>query len=193
MERRDTPFLSILICSLASRNALLDVLMAHLRKQIGDRTDQVELIAVSDNKEKTTGYKRQQLLELAKGEYVVFIDDDDWVYDYYVDEMLKACESGADCFAINGIMTTDGQHEVKWYLSKDFKNEDGRENGKTIYLRHTNHITAVKRTIALTAGFPDKSNAEDKYYSDRLVLKTQHVIERPMYWYRFSTQNKQYK
>lgn len=185
--------ISILICSLASRKPLLDVLMAHLRKQIGDRTDQVELIAVSDNKEKTTGYKRQQLLQLAKGEYVVFIDDDDWVYDYYIDEMLKACESGADCFAINGIMTTDGQHEVKWYLSKDFKNEDGRENGKTIYLRHTNHITAVKRTIALAAGFPDKSNAEDKYYSDRLVLRTQHVIERPMYHYRFSTQNKQYK
>lgn len=185
--------LSILICSLTSREHQLRSLMQHLYNQIGARVDEVEIITLIDNKEKSTGFKRQNLLELAKGEYVAFIDDDDWVYDYYIDEMLKACESGADCFAINGIMTTDGQHEVKWYLSKDFKNEDGRENGKTVYLRHTNHITGVKRSIALAAGFPDKSNAEDKYYSDRLILKTQHVIERPMYHYKFSTQNKQYK
>lgn len=187
--------LSILIPVIPVYKEKFFVLYQHLLLQIKDK--EVEILAEHSEAQihggPSTGFKRQKLLEKSKGEYVVFIDSDDWVPEYYVDEMLKACESGADCFAINGIMTTDGQHEVKWYLSKDFKNEDGRENGKTIYLRHTNHITAVKRSIALAAGFPDKSNAEDKYYSDRLVLRTQHVIERPMYHYRFSTQNKQYK
>lgn len=185
--------LSILICSLESRTEMLFNLQQHLKNQIGGRWEQIEVITYVDNKLQTTGYKRQWLLNQSHGEYVAFIDDDDWVYDYYIDEMLLACESGADCFAINGIMTSDGQHETKWYISKDFANEDKREGNKTVYYRHTNHITGVKRSIALAAGFPDKSNAEDKYYSDRLILRTEYKIEKPMYHYRFSSQNKSYK
>lgn len=193
MEGGDTPFLSILICSLESRTEMLHTLESHLRNQIGGRWEQVEIITYVDNKLQTTGYKRQWLLNQSHGEYVAFIDDDDWVYDYYVDEMLLACASGADCFAINGIMTQDGAHEVQWFLSKDLQNVDVRVGNKTVYHRHTNHITGVKREIALAAGFPDKSNAEDKYYSDRLILRTEYKIEKPMYWYRFSSQNKTYK
>ena len=185
--------LSVLICSLESRTSLLLKLEQHLKYQIGGRWEQVEVLTYVDNKEHSTGFKRQWLLNKAIGDYVVFIDDDDWVYDCYIDEMLLACESGADCFAINGIMTTDGHHETKWYLSKDFKNEDRREGNKTVYYRHTNHITGVKRSIALAAGFPDKSNAEDKHYSDRLHLRTEYKIEKPMYHYQFSAHNKSYK
>jgi len=72
-------------------------------------------------------------------------------------------------------------------------NSDVRVGNKTVYHRHTNHITAVKRIIALAAGFPDKSNAEDKHYSDRLQLRTEFKIDRPMYTYRFTTKNKQYR
>lgn len=141
----------------------------------------------------STGIKRQELLHESKGKYVVFIDADDWVPDYYIDEMLLACASDCDCAAINGVMTTDGAHETKWFMSKDYQNKDVREGNKMVYYRRTNHITAVKREIALRAGFPDKSNAEDKHYSDRLVLHTEFKIEKPMYTYRFSTVNKQYK
>lgn len=185
--------LSILICSLGFRKAMLDSLVNHLNGQINNRTDLVEIITYVDNKERSTGFKRQSLLNQAKGDYVVFIDDDDFVPIYYVDEMLKACESGLDCFAIRGTMTTNGAHETQWFISKEFKNEDRREGNQTVYYRRTNHITGVKRSIALVAGFPDKSNAEDKHYSDRLVLKTEFKINPPMYWYRFTTANKQYK
>lgn len=185
--------LSVLICSLDSRRQFLLSLEQHLKNQIGGRWEQVEIITYVDDKLRTTGFKRQWLLEQSHGDYIVFIDDDDWVYDYYIDEMLNACASDSDCFAINGIMTTDGQHETKWLISKDYKNEDKREGDKTVYYRRTNHITGVRRSIALAAGFPDKSNAEDKHYSDRLQLRTEFKIERPMYHYKFSTQNKTYK
>lgn len=185
--------LSILICSIPSRHSLMSELLAYLMSQVKGRPVEIRVMIDSVEYKMSTGKKRQKLLELASGEYVVFIDDDDMVPEYYVDEMLLACASGADCIAINGIMTTDGQHETKWYLSKDFKNEDKREGNKTVYYRHTNHITAVKRSIALAAGFPDKSNAEDKYYSDRLILRTEYKIEKPMYHYRFSVHNKSYK
>lgn len=183
--------LSILICSLTSRSSQLKALLNGLHLQSEGKP--VEILTNIDNRQKTTGRKRQELLEQSKGEYIVFIDDDDHVPHYYVDEMLKAAESGADCFAINGTMTTDGKNEVQWFISKDYSNDDVIREGKIIYLRHTNHITGVRRDIALKAGFPNKSNAEDKWYSDRLVLKSEYKISPPMYWYRFSRFNKQYR
>lgn len=187
------PLLSILICSLHSRAGLLAKLVAHLNRQIINPA-QVEIDWHIDAKQITTGAKRQLLLSRANGTYIVFIDDDDWVPSYYVNEMLIACHSNADCFAINGTMTTDGANEVKWKLSKDYSNEDKTENGVKILYRKTNHITGVKRKLALLAGFPDKSNAEDKHYSDRLVphLKTEFTISKPMYQYQFSSKNKEY-
>lgn len=163
------------------------------RRYLGISKDRPFEILFDEHETNSTGIKRQSLLSKAFGDYIVFIDDDDQVPEYYVDEMLNACASGADCFAINGIMTTDENHETKWYISKDYQNHDRVEGNKTVYYRHTNHITGVKRSIALAAGFPDKSNAEDKYYSDRLILRSEFKIEKPMYWYRFNTQNKSYK
>lgn len=188
--------LSILIPVIPQYEQVFLQLKDHLVKQIKDDS-QVEILSYSTAAQihggPSTGRKRQFLLDKAAGDYIAFIDADDWVPEYYVEEMLTGCASGADCFAINGIMTTDGQHETKWLLSKDYKNEDRREGNKTVYYRHTNHITGVKRSIALAAGFPDKSNAEDKHYSDRLFLNSEYKIERPMYEYRFSTKNKSYR
>lgn len=189
------PVLSILICSLVSRTEMFRKLTAHLARQIDTSANDVEILVLTDNKEVSTGSKRQKLLQMAQGKYVVFIDDDDWVPSYYVSEMLKACKSGADCFSINGTMTTDGNNEVKWVISKNFDNAEVNSKGEKLLTRKTNHITAVKRLLALQAGFPDKSNAEDKYYSDHVapLCKTEFTISKPMYHYQFSTLNKEYK
>ena len=186
--------LSILIPTIPAHDVAFEKLHKNLLSQ---KTDEVEIIVMrtpaSIKGGPSTGVKRQRLLEQAQGEYIVFIDADDVVPEYYISEMLKACDSGADCFAINGTMTTDGSKEVKWFISKDYKNEDVIRDGRTVYLRRTNHITGVKRAIALKAGFPNKSNAEDKAYSDRLILTSEFKIEPPMYWYRYSRFNKQYR
>ena len=181
--------LSILICSLESRKYLLEDLLIELYRQAFG-TEGIEILTYVDNKQFSTGYKRNELLKSATGKYIIFIDDDDWVEPYYIEELLKAAESDADCFAINGWITTNGRNRVNWKLSKNYKNE----TRSGVYLRTTNHITAVKRELALQVGFPDKSNAEDKWYSDRVVklLKTEYKIDKPMYHYRFSTLNKEY-
>jgi glycosyltransferase involved in cell wall biosynthesis len=44
----------------------------------------IELIAFFDNKKRTIGKKRDEMLDLAKGEYLVFIDDDDRIAPDYV-------------------------------------------------------------------------------------------------------------
>ena len=185
--------LSILICTLPQRVHLLRELLAVLEPQAAKYPCRIEIRFHDAGPHMSTGAKRQALLHGSFGDYVTFIDDDDMVPAYYCDEMLKAIDQEPDCVGINGTMTTDGHHETIWRLSKDYGNFDKVEGNRTVYYRHTNHITAVKRSIALAAGFPDKSNAEDKYYSDRLILHTEVKIEPPMYHYRFSTKNKTYK
>ena len=184
--------LSILICSLINRSHLLKELTEVLNTQVllCDARNEVEILYNIDNKESSTGAKRQELLERAKGNYVIFIDDDDEIYSCYLEELLKACDSGCDCFAINGHYSINGGDRVRWELSMANQNED--IGG--ILLRKTNHITGVKRELALLAGFPDISNAEDKAYSEALNphLKSEFKINPPMYHYRYSSSNKEY-
>lgn len=177
--------LSILICSLESRNAMLNTLLQELQQQcIACGTKEVEVLTNVDNKQKSTGKKRNELLQAATGKYIIFIDDDDWIEPCYIRELLTAAASDADCFAMNGWITTNGGNRIDWALSKDYTN-----HGTAFYYRKTNHITAVKRELALLAGFPDKSNAEDKWYSDRVapLCKTEFKILPMMYHYRFQS------
>lgn len=155
----------------------------------------IEIIIATDNKQITTGAKRQLLLTLAKNDYVVSCDDDDLVPDYYVEEIFSAIQDGFDCVEFDGVITTDGNNEIEWRLRKAVQNETIFENGSPVYIRHINHLSPVKRTIALLSPYPDVSNAEDKHYSDGLrnYLHTSVYINKKMYHYRYETTNKSYK
>lgn len=186
--------LSILICSLHSRREQLTALVKELLFQRNDN-EEIEILTEVDNKEITTGAKRNLLLQRATGKYIIFIDDDDWIEPCYIAELLKACASDADCFAMRGWITTNGHNKIEWRLSKEYENRTIKENGYThVYLRKTNHITGVKRELALQAGFPDYSNAEDKWYSDKVapLCKTEYQIMPLLYHYRFITHSKEY-
>ena len=188
--------LSILIRSLYNREAMLNSLLANLYTQIikGNYYFSVEVLVNRDNKEITSGEKANELLRSAQGKYVVFIDDDDEVSENYIELIINAIEEDADCIGTTGTYTIDGGRPTRWYLSKDHIDRDDWQGGELVFLRRTNHISPVKRNLALCAMFPNKSNAEDKEYSERLrpFLKTEAKITQPIYHYKYSTQNKEY-
>ncbi len=179
--------LSILIPTVKRHRGKFSRLAVHLSRQIKDPSV-VEVIFDSDET-LTTGRKRNELLACAKGKYVVFVDSDDWVPDYFVRELLIAVDSGADCFAINGTITTNGKNERKWFISKDLPYEESTLNGKKVYLRYPNHITPMKREIAVQVKFPDKTHGEDYAWATELhekeLIKTEFKIIKPMYQYRY--------
>ncbi len=188
--------LSILIPVHTAHLSMFLELLKHLEKQINDLCVQgeVEILFEIDSGEITTGAKRNLLLEQAKGDFIVTIDADDWVADCYVEEMLKAVSTGCDCVAINGTYTKDGKDEIQWFLSKDNINTTISVGGKNVFMRTTNHITAVRRELALKAKFTDKSFGEDSDYSNALkpYLKTEAVINSPLYFYRYVSTGKLY-
>lgn len=177
--------LSILIATMPSRLEMLDELMANLNIQIDRLHDQVEVI-IDPVVKYNIGTKRNKLLEKANGEYVVFIDDDDHVAYNYVNLILEACEEGSDCIGISGTMTTNGKKETQWHISKDFGSWYTKDN---IHFRTPNHISPVKREIALKAGFPEIKFGEDFEYSMRLIplIKTETKVNGNIYWYKYNS------
>ena len=74
MAGTNTIKLSILIPTVPRRKEHLERLLATLEPQI---TDEVELLVLMDNKKSLIGSKRQKMIDISQGEYIVFIDDDD--------------------------------------------------------------------------------------------------------------------
>ena len=181
--------LSILICSLNKRKEMLNRLLDCLNKQ---KTDEVEIRVLSDDGIISTGQKRNDLLDMAKGDYIVFIDDDDLVSDDYIELILKAIENKPDVVGIHLLMTTNGKNECRTFHSLKYNHwydePDPEREGRRMYFRNPNHLNPVKREIALKVKFPDKYKFEDREYSKNILshLKTEEYINEPIYYYLYT-------
>jgi glycosyltransferase involved in cell wall biosynthesis len=148
---------------------------------------QVQLLWDDDAK-LTTGEKRNNLLNQASGDFIVFVDDDDDVDNNYVDEILKVIieNPNIDCIGINGLITFDGNRSKPWSIS--IQHGHWYETDE-MYLRTPNHISPVRRSIALQAKFPDISYGEDMEYSKRILpmCKIEVCIDKPLYHYKYIT------
>jgi len=190
--------LSILIPTVPQRELLFKELTTYLLWQIGELLNkEVELIwDASPVGSMTTGEKRNKLLNEAKGDYVWFIDDDDWISDTAVSDILEGIKTSPDSFAINGTFTENGKNFHKWFISKDLEYCADIINDEEVYLRPPNHITPMKRSIALQIGFPLKSNQEDYDFCMRLknskLIQSEYKIDKPIYEYRYINYNKLY-
>lgn len=175
--------LSILIATIPIRAQKLANLRQVLDRQLTPEVEVITDISMNYN----IGTKRNKLLSLASGKYVVFIDDDDLIADNYVKAILIAINLGDfDCIGISGIITTNGRNEMQWHISKDYMGWFERKN---VYYRTPNHISPVKRELALATGFPEITFGEDYHYSMNLLplLKTEIKIQGILYYYKFTS------
>lgn len=173
--------LSILTVTLESRKQIFENLAKCLKAQ---STYDVEMLANSDNGEKSIGQKRNELLEAAKGDYVVFVDDDDMVSPFYTYGILEAIKNKPDCVGIEGIITQKGIGPKKFIHSLRY--DHWFEENETYY-RCPNHLNPIKKEIALEVKFTNKYSQEDLDFSialkDKGLLKTEIFINGPIYFY----------
>lgn len=177
--------LDVLVCTLESRKRQLGELLAAFGPQLVDRPASV--IVDSDNGEVTIGAKRNRLLRKATRKYVAFVDDDDMVDSKYVELILRAIASRPepDCVGIVGAIVEYGA--ITWTFRHSITvGRWCKDKANRIYYRTPNHLNPIRRGLALSVGFPEKSFGEDRAFSDKVrpMLNTEKFIDRPIYFYK---------
>lgn len=171
--------LSILVATVGRRNDKFVALMRHLMPLTKGLP--IEVVAFWNNGERPIGHVRQALLEESRGEYVCFIDDDDWVPDWYCTEIMNALGRDYVGFEL-ALFEKDKKmprvfHDIKYGLW----HEDDKG-----YYRGVTHLNPIKRNLALLGKFGEQGSGEDESWA-RVVaphVKSQVYIDKVMYHYR---------
>lgn len=178
-----TPKLSILIASLHDRTNYLTNMLKQISSQPEHLLNQCEIHINIDNRIKTTGEKRNQLLLTSTGDYIVFIDDDDVISSAYLEQIFIGIDKNVDAVGITSLYAPDdGSTKIVKY-SKNYVWSETNE----AYLRNITHICPVKRNLALQVGFPPVTIGEDNWYSNRLtnLVKEEYLIENIIYIHQY--------
>ena len=152
--------LSILIATLDSRRSRFERLYTKLRLQILSfgLHGRIEIFSNRDGGQKTIGQKRNELVAIARGDYVAFIDDDDDCSPDYVARLASACAEGRDCVGIVGKVMWHGRW-TPFVHSLRYKRYERLKDGT--FTRPPNHLNAIKRVISATHPFTKKNYGED--------------------------------
>lgn len=181
--------LSILVPTLPSRVNFLNKIINQVYCQFSkNECNSTAQIIRDDATDISIGVKRNKLMELATGEYLVFIDDDDRIADNYIELVMAGISTNPDCCSLNGIITTDGKNPKPFKHSIEYKEMYERDG---VYYRPPNHLNVVRSSIAKQMVFPDWPRSEDSNYCFQLrdsgLLKVEYKIDETLYYYDYVT------
>lgn len=186
-EDKPSPVLSVLLCTVENRAATFALLHAEILRQCEGKP--VEVLVACDAKQISIGKKRQNLIEQAKGEWVVFVDDDDWVSPDYVEKIMEALSKNPDYVGFLITCTTNGKNERRAITSMKYRQWGEGVDGYA-HTRSPYHKGPTRRSIALKVGFPDLRYGEDRPYSSGItaLIKTEVFIHSVLYFYLFKNE-----
>lgn len=178
--------LSILILTTPRRlETFCPKIIRELECQVANRND-IEIICVYDNLKRSVGHKRNDLLYMAQGKYVTFIDDDDRIASDYIDSIMKCIEDNydVDIICFHCICTINNMKQQYCKYSKDYNYE---EKG-TDWCGKPAHTMVWKATIAKKHHYEDKQYGEDVSWVKKAVLDihTEVQINKVLYYYDFN-------
>lgn len=181
--------LSILIPTLEQRAESFQFIRNKLQQQIsGNRLEhEVEILDLVDRGELPTGTKRNLLLERARGEFVVSVDDDDDVHERYVPLIVETLRASphVDCIGIVGEIRFQGGYPRRFIYSTrypEYRTQAG------VYQRPPHHLNPIRREIASRYQFEPITISEDADWALRLsrdgALRQEAFLDEVIYFYR---------
>ena len=181
----NNPILSILTPTIRGRESQVIALQEKIASQIGTQygVPMVEHLTLSDNRARSIGAKRQALADIARGQYIAFVDDDDDVSPDYVESLLRAAQTGADVITFRQRAIYNGlESQVHFGVN----NQDGQFNPGAITLRAPWHVCAWRRERVEGCLFGESNYGEDIVWCQqaRKRIRTGHHIDRVLHTYR---------
>lgn len=158
---------SVLIPTIPGREASLQSLLASIRETVARIAPhlRVEYSVAFDNREKSIGRKRQELLQAAKGKYMSFIDDDDAITDAYIEDLRDTIAGGFHVMRLRGqIHPYTFTHSLENTLS-------GAMAAGEVFLRPPNHLNPMLTDVAKLVPFGDAVRGEDLDWTIRLAKR----------------------
>lgn len=180
--------LSILICTIPERYPMYKSLSEFICNQVFENDIDGEVLWNAEDS--SIGKKRNELLDRAKGEYVAFVDDDDWVSSDYIKLLMEGIDKGVDCMSLRGEYSVNGK--LDGYFEHSLKyNQWQTVPGLEVFIRYErypNHLNCIKASIAKQFKFPEKNFGEDHDWSKQIhesgLIKTEHYIDQVIYYYK---------
>jgi len=177
--------LAILIPTITEREQLLNRVVAELDKQ--RKGHDVIIIINQDNREKTTGQKRNECISKAielQADYIAHFDEDDLPGSNYVKRVMEGVNMGYDCCSLYGQLYIHGKPDNPFHHSIKY---DHWYQDTKMYYRNPNHLNALKLSLVKDICYRDITVGEDGHYSIALqesgVLKTEYQINETIYHY----------
>jgi glycosyltransferase involved in cell wall biosynthesis len=178
--------LSILICAveIEERQIKLKKLVSELHRQISKNYAEeiVEILIDADNMTKSVGQKRNDLISKAKGHFVCFIDDDDFITENYLSTILHHLNIGIDILLIGISHIENGINKTKILPSLFI---DNLTTNDVVFKTNHFHLCPHKKSIAELVSFDCVNFAEDMIYSKKMGkhISNHAVIYDPIYIY----------
>ena len=153
-------------------------------------SDKFKVIASPVNKKQ--GGAKNLGLEIAAGEWIGFIDSDDWITkDYYEKLLKKAEETGADMVGCDYHLTDEHSMKIGQIVPNNRPEQVGiltKEKYQSLILDGGSLVVKIyKRHIILDYPnrFPEGIFYEDNAISNSWMLRAKHFeyIQEPMYYY----------
>ena len=177
--------LTIAIPTVIGRKKVFDELYQEFERQVKPFGKQIEIIYICDNKDITTGHKRQLLNEMSKGKYIVQWDDDDWIHPNGIDMIMKGIETDADVISYDYSCDIPLEDFPSFRRKVSIEFSDYADYEQKILFTSPDCKNPIKREIATKIIFNDVSYSEEYYFkiemASKKLLKTEYKINEDIY------------
>ena len=190
---------SILILSIPERLNKLEILLKDLEHQIAiTGTNEIEVLIFTDNKRRSIASKRNNLLSIAEGDYISFLDDDDTISVDFVGSIYHVIRKneGFDCITFDQFCLIDNKPlDVSFGLGNPHEGLSLDINGNYNPIkRPPYHMCIYKKNLACMHQFREVWSDEGQSVEDidwlmRLYpsLNSEHHIKKVLHNYIYDS------